>query len=202
MIDPTKFWTKIAPRYAKHPIKDMASYEHTLERTLSYLSPDHSVLELGCGTGTTALRLAASGAQITATDLAPGMIEIAREKGADTPNVQFEVNGILDAPEGPFDVIMAYNLLHLVEDVPGALQAIKSRLKPGGLVITKSACVKGAMPFIGLFLPVLQWIGKAPYVNFMTVEELDAMFADAGFDTVETGIFPKKPPARFIVARA
>lgn len=202
MIDASTFWSKAAPGYAKSPVKDMASYEHTLERTVSYLSPDHSVLEIGCGTGTTALHLAQSGARIVATDLAQGMIDIAREKGADTPNVDFAVNGIADAPAGPFDVICAFNLLHLVEDIPTALAEMKTRLKPGGLLITKSACIKGSMPLIRLVLPVMQWVGKAPFVNYLTVEELDAMFVDAGFEMVETGVFPKKPPARFVVARA
>ena len=51
MTDAATFWDKIAPKYAKDPINDVASYEYTLGRTLSYLTEDDSVLELGCGTG-------------------------------------------------------------------------------------------------------------------------------------------------------
>ncbi|HNC98435.1 MAG TPA: ATP-binding cassette domain-containing protein, partial [Myxococcota bacterium] len=40
------------------PIADMAGYETTLRRVQGLLSNDQVVLEIGCGTGTTALRLA------------------------------------------------------------------------------------------------------------------------------------------------
>ena len=54
----TQFWDRIAPRYAKSPVRDQAAYEHTLDRVAHYLRPEHQVLELGCGTGTTAVHLA------------------------------------------------------------------------------------------------------------------------------------------------
>ena len=50
--------TIFAPKYAKSPIKDVPAYEYTLGRTRSYLKPTDAVLELGCGTGGTALKLA------------------------------------------------------------------------------------------------------------------------------------------------
>jgi len=51
MTDAVTFWDKVAPKYAKDPISDVASYEYTLDRTASYLSPDNRVLELGSKTG-------------------------------------------------------------------------------------------------------------------------------------------------------
>lgn len=50
-----KFWNGTARKYAASQIGDMAGYERTLARTRSYLHPDDRVLEIGCGTGTTAL---------------------------------------------------------------------------------------------------------------------------------------------------
>ena len=58
MQETMKFWDGIAEKYAKRPISDMAAYEYTLGRTRSYLKPEDQVLELGCGTGSTALLLA------------------------------------------------------------------------------------------------------------------------------------------------
>ena len=82
MIQNATFWDKVAPKYAKSPIADQAAYEYTLDRTRTYLNPKDSVLELGCGTGSTALLLAPDVKQITAIDLSPGMLVIAREKAA------------------------------------------------------------------------------------------------------------------------
>ena len=83
MTTDAQFWNKIARRYAANPVKDMSSYEQTLERAGSYLHADDSVLELGCGTATTALILAPQVTQYTATDIADEMIAIGREKAAD-----------------------------------------------------------------------------------------------------------------------
>jgi ubiquinone/menaquinone biosynthesis C-methylase UbiE len=52
----------------------------TLDCTRKHLSASDNVLEVGCGTGTTALLLAPSVKQITASDISSRTIEIAREK--------------------------------------------------------------------------------------------------------------------------
>ena len=82
MTDTARFWDRAARKYAASPIKDMAAYEYTLERTRAYLAPTDHVLELGCGTGTTAVRLAEEVAQYRCTDVSPEMIRIARDKAA------------------------------------------------------------------------------------------------------------------------
>jgi SAM-dependent methyltransferase len=50
---------------------------------------DH-VLELGCGTGEDALRLARRGVRVTATDVSEGMLRVAREKTRGNPLVSVE----------------------------------------------------------------------------------------------------------------
>lgn len=55
-----RFWDRIARKYASDPIKDTAGYERTLARTRELLTHTDTVLEIGCGTGTTALKLAPS----------------------------------------------------------------------------------------------------------------------------------------------
>ena len=50
-----KFWDRIAKRYAKRPVADDAAYQKKLEITQSYFQPHMEVLEIGCGTGSTAI---------------------------------------------------------------------------------------------------------------------------------------------------
>ncbi len=45
-----------------------------------FIAKDDKVLELGCGTGSLAIRCAAKGAEVTAIDLSPKMLAIARRK--------------------------------------------------------------------------------------------------------------------------
>ena len=75
-----------AKGYAKRPVTDETAYQRKLKLTQDYLSPDMEVLELGCGTGTTALFHAPFVKHITGIDISRNMLEIARAK-AESGNV-------------------------------------------------------------------------------------------------------------------
>ena len=51
----TKFWNKLADKYSRQSVRDEAGYQKKLEVTREYLQPDMEVLEIGCGTGSTAI---------------------------------------------------------------------------------------------------------------------------------------------------
>ena len=208
MMNNAKFWDRAAAKYAKSPISDMQAYEFTLERTRSYMTQSDQVLELGCGTGSTAIRLAPAVSRIIATDCSGAMLDVGRDRAAEqeTDNVQFEKAVVAEAPKGPFDVVTAFNLLHLLEDLDGALAEIFARTKPGGYFISKTTCTpdRGAplhFRLIMAVLPVMQFFGKAPFVRMRTVQELEQAIEQAGFGIIETGNYPAKPPSRFVVAR-
>jgi ubiquinone/menaquinone biosynthesis C-methylase UbiE len=184
-----RFWDRIARKYAAGPIADMAGYERTLARTRDYLTGHEMAFEFGCGTGTTALRLAPSVARMVATDISSRMIEIAREKAKaeGCTNVTFEV-ATPDAapwPDGSFDVAFGFNVLHLVAAREAALKGIHRLLKPGGLFISKTPCLGEMNPLIRLAVPLMQLIGKAPYVTSFSAAELEREIAAAGFEIVE-----------------
>lgn len=201
------FWDKTAEKYSKSPIKNVPAYEKTMERTRSYLSENDSVLELGCGTGSTALLLADAVKDITASDISANMIGIARNKAADqgTDNVTFVQATPTDGklPAGPFDAVLAFNFLHLLEDVPGALRAVHQRLKPGGVFISKTPCLSQHLKFRLLRLPVavMRLFGRAPYVDFLTFHDIESIIEKEGFQIIEAGNFPNQALSRFIVAR-
>jgi ubiquinone/menaquinone biosynthesis C-methylase UbiE len=206
--DEARFWNRVARKYAADPIKDMAGYERTLERTRALLKPTDHVLEIGCGTGTTALRLAPSVARLVATDLSPEMIAIARERAAAArcENVSFDVASA-DAPagaDGSFDAALALNLLHLTGARAAVLARVRSSLKPGGLFVSKTPCLSEMNVLIRLAVPLAQAIGKAPPVSFFAAEELEAEVAGAGFTILERARHGsgRKDPRVVIVARA
>ena len=205
MPDPASFWDKRADKYAKSPIKNLEAYHETLDRTRKHLSASAEVLEVGCGTGTTALLLAPSAQRITATDVSSRMIEIAREKAAteQVENVRFVRATPFDEvlPKGSFDVVLAFNFLHLLEDLPAAVRRLHELLKPGGLFISKTVCLAEHSRLWSVAVAVLRPLRVAPYVRCLKVAELDDTITDGGFEILETGFFPPSPPSRYVVAR-
>lgn len=198
------FWDRIAPAYAASPIKDMEAYEATLARTRAYLEKTHEVLEVGCGTGSTAVRLAPCVARITASDISEIMLEIgsgrARDAGVD--NVEFAQAALPDPSleTGSYDAVLAFNTLHLVPDLPAVLRNLHCALKPGGTLISKTICMAEQSRLWAIPLFVLRMIGKAPRVELLTFADVEQAMVDAGFEVVETGVYPA-PRNRFVVAR-
>ena len=204
-----RFWNRIAPKYAKSKIRDEEAYRYTLERTRSYLGGGDSVLELGCGTGSTAIELARSAGRITATDLSEAMLEVGRERAWDAgaDNIEFRCCSAGAAPEGPYDAVLAHNLLHLLPDLEAVLEGAAARVKPGGLFISKTPCLgekRGSWKY-WLFkaaIPLMRLAGQAPsHVEFIGIRTLEAAVERAGFKIIEAGNFPAAAPSRYLVAR-
>lgn len=203
--DSAAFWDKIARRYAGMTIRNPEAYEMTLDLVRARLRPEDYVLELGCGTGTTALRLADAVAHYVGNDYAPEMIAIAEEKRteAQVENLVFCTGQLGDGslPKGPFDVILGFNVLHLLPDRPSAFANIAQNLRPGGLLISKTPCLGGVYRVLQPLVAVMRLMGKAPKLSFLTPARLERDIKAAGFEIIETGSYPKRPPSRFIVAK-
>lgn len=203
-----RFWDRIARKYAADPIADMPGYEATLRRVQGLLTAEMNVLEIGCGTGSTALRLAPFTRRLLATDVSAGMIGIAREKLAAEPLPQLAFAlADADAPAagpGDYHAVLAFNLLHLVSDLDGALASAVQALRPGGLLISKTACVAEMNPLIRwLAIPVMRAFGKAPPVLCFDADGLQAAMRRQGLviEAVERHGTKGKDIRVFIVAR-
>ncbi|AUN96009.1 class I SAM-dependent methyltransferase [Pseudazoarcus pumilus] len=197
------FWDKAAPRYAKIRIRDETSYRRKVEITQQYLRPDWSVLEFGCGTGSTAIEHAPHVRHILATDVSGRMLEIAQDKAraAGIDNITFRC-GTLDSaelPAGGFDAVLGLNVLHLLEDVAGAIARVHHLLRPGGMFVSSTALVGELKLHWRMAIPLMQTLGLAPHVSRIKHAELCAMLADAGF-VIEHDWQPGRASA-FIVAR-
>lgn len=201
MLDSRQFWDKVARKYAVRPIDDMVAYEAGLVRVRAHLGAEDRVLELGCGTGSTALILAPHVGQITGSDISPEMIAIAREKPA-PDNVDFQVATSETAGQGGhYDAVLAFNLLHLVPDVAQTVAHAHDQLKDGGVFISKTPCLAARKWLLGPILWVMQALGKAPPVHLLRPTQIQEQIRAAGFEIIETGDYPVKTQSRLIVAR-
>ena len=202
-VDP-QFWDGLAERYAARPVSDPEAFERKIAITRGHLSPGAVMLNVGCGTGSLSMRLADTGAALHGIDISGEMLRIARDKARDTPNVTFHQGTLADAPFGPesLDVLAAYSLLHLLGDRETFLQEALALLKPGGVFISSTVCLGGSWKPYGAMITVMRWLGKAPFVDILTHQEVSEAIAAAGFVDIEApDVGAKDPVICFLVAR-
>ena len=176
MTKTEEFWNGVAEGYAKRPISDEEAYGVALERTRAYLGPTDRVLEVGAGTGTTARRLAPHTGEILATDISGKLLDIAAERiEADgIGNITLGHHAMDALPEGPFDTVIGFNVLHLMVDLEASLADLAARVRPGGYLITKTPCI-ARMWYLRPLIGAARLIGKAPYVRFLKADEMDRL---------------------------
>jgi len=200
----TKFWDKIAERYAKQPIADEASYQKKLQVTQQYFHPEMEVLEFGCGTGSTAIIHAPYVKHIRAIDISSKMIEIAQDQAdaQNIKNIKFEQLTIdeLTVSDCTFDVVLGLSILHLLENKEQVIAKVHKILKPGGIFVSSTVCLGDAMQWFKIIAPIGKFFGLFPLVKVFTAKELENSLVDANF-TIDYQWQPSKNKAVFIVAK-
>ena len=187
MTDNALFWNRIADKYSRKPVANPEAFERKIAITKTLMRPQHVVLDIGCGTGSLALRLAPSAARVHGLDISSEMIRIANEKARaqQVENVTFHA-APFDETFGAFspeslDGICAYSLLHLVADRARALARIFSLLKKGGFFVSSTVCLGESWVPYGPILGVMRVLGKAPPVQILTKRTLEQELRAAGF---------------------
>jgi SAM-dependent methyltransferase len=96
------------------------------------------VLDLGCGSGDLTLHLVDTGADVVALDLAPAMVEVARERvahfGSGTATFVTAPAEDSSLPDAQFDVVLGRYVLHHL-DLDLAAAEIARLLRPGGRAV-------------------------------------------------------------------
>jgi len=199
-----RIWNRVADRYAAKPIADEEAYANKLAITREYLHPESQVLEIGCGTGSTALAHAQYVKHIYATDVSSRMIEIAKSKAvtANTTNVNFtcsEVNDVI-LPEASLDAVLMLNVLHVLADWRQQIATSYRILKPGGVLVSSTICMSDDQAFLKIPLLTGRIVGLLPQLSFFSRNELEHALTGVGFEIVHVSQ-PARKKAVFIVAR-
>lgn len=180
----SRFWDKTAQKYSKQAITDIASYEHKLEKTREYLSTDSTVLEVGCGTGSTALIHAPFVKQYLGLDLSSEMISIANAKlkESSTNNLSFTTSPLSDfSTETEFDTVLALNVLHLIDDRDETIKQIYGLLDSNGLFISTTVCLADNLKFFKMLAPIGRLLGVFPLLRVFSQTQLKQSLVNNGF---------------------
>lgn len=205
MPDSRSFWNRVAKRYAEMDIRNPDAYEQTLDSIRAHLFENDCVLEVGCGTGTTAFKLAQNVRRYVASDYSSEMINIAlkRQPTETRDNLNFHVGelGVGDHPTGPFNMVLCFNFLHLLDDRGRMLASIHENLESGAIFISKTPCLSGFFRLLSPLVQVFRAFGKAPSFKFVSATQLETEIKSAGFDILETARHPEGSSRHVVIAK-
>ena len=211
MISKTqKFWDKQAKRYDYSERQFAPVFKEVVSRTKSYLTIDDKVLDFGCATGTKTLELADSVKHIQGLDISTEMINEANKKLNDSSfeNINFAQGDIFDNDyeKASFDKIISYGVIHLLNDSDTVIRRIHELLKPDGLFISSTACLKGKMAFknsleFKAYL-LIKKLGIFPlHLNMFMPENVENIITNQGFQIVKAETIFHGITISFIIAK-
>lgn len=181
-----RWWDPQGPQKALHALNP-ARLAYVAERVALRGA---TVLDVGCGGGLLSEAMAREGAQVTAIDLAPDLLKVARlhglESGVKVDYRLSSVEALAEELPSAFDALACMEMLEHVPDPAAVLGACARLLKPGGRLIVSTLnrtpaafalAIVGA-EYIARVLPK----GTHQYRDFIRPSELAAWLRAAGLE--------------------
>jgi 2-polyprenyl-6-hydroxyphenyl methylase/3-demethylubiquinone-9 3-methyltransferase len=192
-----RWWDADGPQKALHTLNPVRLAYVSQRVTLR----GAQVLDVGCGGGLLSEALAREGAQVTAIDLAPELIKVARlhqlESAVQVDYQLKPVETLADERPGSFDVLTCMEMLEHVPDPAAIIEACARLLKPGGRLFLSTLnrtpaafalAIVGA-EYVARLLPK----GTHHYRDFIRPAELAAWLRAAGLQTEDVSGLAYEP---------
>lgn len=181
-----RWWDPDGPQKALHALNP-ARLGYVADRTDLR---DAEVLDVGCGGGLLSEALAKAGARVTAIDLAPNLLKMARlhglESGVQVGYREIAVEALAAEMPGAFDAVTCMEMLEHVPDPSAIVRACATLLKPGGRLFLSTLnrtpaafalAIVGA-EYVARLLPK----GTHLYRDFIRPSELAKWLREAGLE--------------------
>jgi 2-polyprenyl-6-hydroxyphenyl methylase / 3-demethylubiquinone-9 3-methyltransferase len=181
-----RWWDPAGPQKALHALNP-PRLDYVAERVALR---GGKVLDVGCGGGLLSEAMAQAGAEVTAIDLSPELVRIARlhglESGVKVDYRQQPVEALAAAEPGSFDVVTCMEMLEHVPDPGAIVAACAALLKPGGRLFVSTLnrtpaafalAIVGA-EYVARLLPK----GTHRYADFIKPSELAGWLRASGLE--------------------
>ncbi len=151
--------------------------------------PEADALDLGCGGGHAAFRLAPLVRHVTAYDLSPAMVGVVRTEAASRGLANLDADqGVaerLPYPDARFDIVVSRYSAHHWHDAGAGLREARRVLKPGGLAVFMDVFAPG-VPLLDTWLQSLELLRDSSHVRNYSLAEWHRMLEAAGFGPAAT----------------
>ena len=179
-----RWWDPEGPQKALHAMNPVRLADVAGRTTLR----DARVLDVGCGGGLLSEALAGEGAVVTAIDLSPELLKVARlhglETGVSVDYRQQPVEALATEAPGSFDAVTCMEMLEHVPDPAAIIRACAELLRPGGrlyLSTLNRTPAAFALAIVGAeYIARLLPKGTHRYRDFIRPSELAGWLRDAG----------------------
>jgi len=183
MKDKSKFWDKQAKNFSTGASEEI---DECLQLAQGYLNDQMDVLDIGCGTGISTRKLSLIAKNVIGIDFSQKMIDMARQATIHEKNVEYLLASIEDDQDfGAFDIVIAFNVLHLVSNPEETLNKIHHLLKPEGLLISTTPCLGEKSYFFRLVFKILEKVGLLISVNPLTIKSLKHLIEESGLSIID-----------------
>lgn len=178
------FWDKTAWLYDIAESLNPKAYKDMLKGIAAVVPQGAKVLDCAAGTGELSIAAAGKAESVLCTDMSLPMLEMARKKCAKKgiKNISFGERDIFDLPDDndTFDVSIAGNVLHLLEEPEKAVRELCRVTKNGGRVIVPTFMAKNSSPLIRLYT----LLGYRAFSSY-TAESYEKMLKGCGCGRVK-----------------
>lgn len=148
-----------------------------------------SILELGCGSGRFSANVAAKGRPAILLDLTMGMLGVSKAKVLKASLPFAGTRGSiykLPFEQGTFDAALSINVFNHLDNLQNSLLEANRVLKAGGEFLINFSNLNSYFWLMALFINHRhKSVGRDVYSVWLTVREMKALLADAGFRILE-----------------
>ena len=197
------FWDHVAGVYDIFTnIINRKTHKGLCARVAEEISATDEVLECACGTGLLSGVIARKCKRLVATDFSPKMLKKAGKKYRSYTNIEFKEGNILqiEYPDEHFDIVVAANVIHLLDEPYKALAELDRVCRKGGKIILPTYMNKNEKGKTSQFANVVGKAG-ADFKRQFTFDTYKQFIKEAGYTNVDYSWIEGKIPCAVAVIK-